>query len=574
VTHGAAAASVWRRGSDGGVAPTPHAEHPLAAATSALSAMECQSPDTERPPPHPDLRRRTRNAIFKPSFAGGVPLSRPSLQIEITRPDRPSEVVPIGRTPYAIGSDPGADLRLQHPGVLPQHARVVLVGGTYHLLPEPASPGMSVDGTPIPRTGVSLSHGTSVALLPHGAVSLRFLDTHHRSPDREDRLVTLMEIARTITDSLNVDEVLGRVLDGAVRFSGAQRGYLFLREGERLIPWTRGPAPPNDVEVSLSVVEEVARTGSPVYRDHLQDSTAEVATRSMVRLRLQAILCVPLAVRQDVIGVVYLDSQRVLPDHRPDLPLLEALAGLAAVAIQNSRLVEQRLRAERMLVIGQMASAIVHDLRSPLASIGGLAELLLHRCPERDPSRHHLETMISETHRLAQLTGDLLHFTKQAPPLNQSDVRLADLICDTLTPFKPRLQQGSIALNLALDEDACAAVDAPRIVRALHNLVANAVDAMPDGGTLTLRCEREDEHALLKVGDTGCGMTEEVRLRLFEPFFSHGKRHGTGLGLAIVRSIIDEHKGCIDVESMPGRGTTVTLSLPARPPLQDGTTLH
>ncbi len=315
--------------------------------------------------------------------------------------------------------------------------------------------------------------------------------------------------------------------------------------------------------MSLSVAEEVARTGRPVYRARLGDDQGAPVTASIVRLRLQAILCLPLAVRQDVIGVVYLDSRRPLPQHGPDLPWLEALADLAAIAIQNSRLVEERVRAERTLTIGQMARAIVHDLRSPLTSIRGLADLLLGRAPEHDAARPHLATIIAEVDRLTRLTGDLLQFSREAPPLQRGTVKLADLARRTLAPLAPRLQSSEVRLDLDLDEEARAVLDAQRMIRVLHNLIANAVEAMPRGGTLTLRCVRGSDRALLEVRDTGCGMAEDVRRRVFEPFFSHGKRNGTGLGMAIVRKIVEEHGGTIRLDSAPGKGTTVLLALPS-----------
>jgi len=320
------------------------------------------------------------------------------------------------------------------------------------------------------------------------------------------------------------------------------------------------------VQVSLSVLDEVAATGRPIYRDVASGEPGQGTTDSIVRLRLQAILCLPLAVRQDVIGVVYLDSRRRLPHHRPDLPLLEALAGLASVAIQNSRLVEERLRAERTLAIGQVARAVVHDLRSPLSSIRGLAELLHERAPHEDPSRPHLATIMAEADRLTGLTGDLLQFSREASPLTRSTARLAEVVRQTLKPLQPRLQRAQVTLSLGLDEEAQASLDSARMVRALHNLVANSLDAMPGGGQLEISCRRVNGTSEISVRDSGCGMSDEVRRRVFEPFFTHGKTQGTGLGLAIVQKIVEEHGGTIQVDSVPGGGTTVTLGLPAAPP--------
>jgi len=136
----------------------------------------------------------------------------------------------------------------------------------------------------------------------------------------------------------------------------------------------------------------------------------------------------------------------------------------------------------------------------------------------------------------------------------------------TLKPLQPRLQRANVSLSLGLDEEARASIDAPRMLRALHNLIANALDAMRDGGSLDVRCRRVNGTSELSVGDSGCGMNEEVRRRLFEPFFTHGKAQGTGLGLAIVQKIVEEHGGTIQVDSAPGKGTTITLALPSAAP--------
>lgn len=493
-------------------------------------------------------------------------MPRQMARLEIASSEGFTKVVVVDRTPFSIGADRSADLPLPAPGIAPCHAQIVLFGGEHHLVPDPSGKALLADGKPVPEGGIALAHGTRIDLGPGSPYTLRFLLQGVRADDREDRLVTLMEVARTITSSLTVEDVLKRVLDGAVRFSGAERGYLFLREEERLVRWRRGSAEDDRAEVSLSVPEEVAGTGRPVYRDVASGDPGQCTTDSIVRLRLQAILCLPLAIRQDIIGVVYLDSKKRLPHHQPDLHLLEALAGLAAVAIQNSRLVEERVRAERTLAIGQMARAVVHDLRSPLSSIRGLAELLHERAPEEDPSRPHLATIMAEVDRLAGITGDLLQFSREAPPLQRSPVRLADLVRQTLKPLQPRLQRSNISLALSLDEEARASVDAARILRVLHNLIANSLEAMRGGGILDIRCRRSNGSCLLSVRDGGCGMPEEVRRRVFEPFFTHGKSHGTGLGMAIVQKIVDEHGGTIRVESAPGQGTTVELGLPAGSP--------
>jgi len=156
------------------------------------------------------------------------------VRLEISSADGSTRVVPVDHTPFSIGSDKSSHLALAAPGIAAHHSQIVLLGGLCHLLPVASGVALSADGMPVPEGGVALAHGARISLGSACPYSLRLLIEGAEAGDREDRLVTLMEVARTITSSLSVEDILDRVLEGAVRFSGAERGYLFLKEGDRL----------------------------------------------------------------------------------------------------------------------------------------------------------------------------------------------------------------------------------------------------------------------------------------------------------------------------------------------------
>ncbi len=187
-------------------------------------------------------------------------MPRPIVRLEITRPDAPARMVPIDHSPFTIGSAGGADLVLPDPSVAPLHAQVVLLAGVHHLLAASPSAALSLEGAAVPEGGIALAHGNRILLAAGCPWGLRFLVEGARASDREDRLVTLMEVARTITSSIALEDVLDRVLEGAIRFSGAERGYLFLRSDGRLVRWSRASSGEENVQVSLSVLEQVAST--------------------------------------------------------------------------------------------------------------------------------------------------------------------------------------------------------------------------------------------------------------------------------------------------------------------------
>ena len=124
------------------------------------------------------------------------------------------------------------------------------------------------------------------------------------------------------------------------------------------------------------------------------------------------------------------------------------------------------------------------------------------------------------------------------------------------------LKTRNIDVTLNIPEGECVRADPRKIERVLSNILGNARDAMLNGGTLTITAVSTETDVLLSISDDGCGMSEDVRARLFEPFFTQGKSKGTGLGMAIVRQIVTDHRGDIEVESQEGQGTTVRFSLP------------
>ncbi len=155
----------------------------------------------------------------------------------------------------------------------------------------------------------------------------------------------------------------------------------------------------------------------------------------------------------------------------------------------------------------------------------------------------------------------MLQFSADSTTPQLTTVSLADLVRSVLSPLGPGLAKAGVRLDLALDEQARVRMDAQRFLRVLQNLITNAVEAMPGGGILAVACRRDGDVGVISVRDTGHGMTEDVKRRVFDPFFSHGKNNGTGLGMAIVRKIIDEHGATIRIDSTPGKGTLVTVSL-------------
>ena len=226
----------------------------------------------------------------------------------------------------------------------------------------------------------------------------------------------------------------------------------------------------------------------------------------------------------------------------------------------------QLVQSEKLASIGEMAAAVAHGIRNPLASLRAAAQVAL-RHPESGASREHLSVIIEEVDRLDRRVSHLLSFSKPAPfhPLRESVARLIE---DLLPPFTELLREKGVSVELALAPNLPEVrVDPMQLEQALVEVVSNALDAMPEGGTLRIAAHGErtpggDVDVVVEIVDSGVGIPERVLESVCEPFFTT-RPEGTGLGLAIAKRYIEQNGGILDIGSITGVGTTVRIRLPS-----------
>jgi two-component system sensor histidine kinase HydH len=223
---------------------------------------------------------------------------------------------------------------------------------------------------------------------------------------------------------------------------------------------------------------------------------------------------------------------------------------------------EQLRRADRLSALGELSAGMAHEIRNPLGSIKGAAEILKDDYGPDTPKHEFIQILLKETDRLNQIVQDFLGFARPKPPeLKQEDVN--EVIESVLTLTAQPARAARVDVEKRLDQSIGKRdLDAGLLKQAFLNLVLNAIQAMPDGGTLTVASARNDSGIAVNISDTGEGISPENRKKLFSPFFTT-KQDGTGLGLAITFRIIQNHRGTIDVDSVPGKGTTFTVRIPA-----------
>ncbi len=247
---------------------------------------------------------------------------------------------------------------------------------------------------------------------------------------------------------------------------------------------------------------------------------------------------------------------------------------------EKKRLQEQLFQSQKMESIGMLASGIAHDFNNILSSILGNVELLSEFGNLEADAKQKVKTIENSARKAGQMVSKILSFIRrgdhEAVPINLNDV-----IRDTLELTARIMTKKNIEIKAEISEGPPPVIfsDANQIEQVIMNLFVNAADAMPDGGTITIRTslvelkqEASSIHALLKPGryavleisDTGTGIPDEIRMRIFDPFFTtkeHGK--GTGLGLSIVYGIVKAHNGAINLKTEVGKGTTFEIYLPA-----------
>jgi signal transduction histidine kinase len=239
-------------------------------------------------------------------------------------------------------------------------------------------------------------------------------------------------------------------------------------------------------------------------------------------------------------------------------------AELAAKIAQLERTQAQLVESEKLASVGQMAAAVAHGLRNPLASLRASAQLAL-RHPDSPAARESLQSVIEEVDRLDKRVSHLLTFSRPAPT-HQMPERLGALVDGAIAPLRTLLADRAISLEIAIPDDLPDVhVDPMKVETAILEIVSNALDAMSGGGQLRLDgAATPDGRVSLDIRDTGRGIPADVLPNVCEPFFTT-RSEGTGLGLAIARRFVEQNGGRLEIASVPGEGTTVRLVFPAAP---------
>ena len=230
----------------------------------------------------------------------------------------------------------------------------------------------------------------------------------------------------------------------------------------------------------------------------------------------------------------------------------------------NHQYTREVLQAERLTLVGRFARSIVHDLKNPLNVIGISAEMAAMDTATLEVRRAARDRIRKQIDRLSDMINELLEFTRgSTAAVVLAKGSYADFVKQFVEEIRTEVAAKSVTIELENQPPNVALLMNPkRLAHVFYNIIHNACDAMPDGGTVKLRFEQTDREVITEIEDTGRGIAPEIAPRLFEAFATYGKAQGTGLGLSICRRIVEDHRGRISSRCEPGRGAIFCFSLP------------
>jgi two-component system NtrC family sensor kinase len=402
---------------------------------------------------------------------------------------------------------------------------------------------------------------------------------------RTHELATLNEINKIITSSLDLDQILSQAMHGIQRILHVEAGALLLLdedsgllEFKKILSGSQERLVDFRLRLGEGIAGHVAQNGEPLLvLDAQNDPRFCPRVDEALAFATRSILCVPLKVKDRIIGVIEVINRLDSPFDENDLWLLDYMAGSVAIALENARLYTelsdfareleksqaQLILAEKLAAMGRLAASIAHEINNPLQAIHNCLHLTLKKPLNEEKKTRYLGMAQEEVERLITIVQRMLEFYRSSRGgMAPTDVHT--IIENVLALSSKRLQHGKITVikKLAPDLSAINAVS-DQLKQVFLNIVINAIEAMPEGGELCIESKLNDDGDGLSVAftDTGVGLSEKDQENIFEPFFTT-KATGTGLGLSVSYGIIERHGGRIEVQSELGEGATFTVHLP------------
>jgi signal transduction histidine kinase len=389
-------------------------------------------------------------------------------------------------------------------------------------------------------------------------------DLEHRIAE----LDLLLGLERRLSAAPDLAAGIDAVLERALEVIGAEAGAVLLvedRSGQLYFRTARGGRPEAAMGLRLprgkGIAGVVAQRGRPILaNDVAREGSFDPAVAAGIGYEVRSALCVPIPHGGETLGALELLNK---PGgfNEEDQALLGAVASQVGVRIAAERVREERAREERLSTIGQLLSGVMHDLRNPLTVISGYSQLMVQEADVAERQKI-CDVLLKQFELVNAMTREVLDFAKGKVEVFRRKIYVNAFTNDVAEALRRDLEPAGVELRLRVSYGGAARFDEVKLRRAIVNVARNAAQAMPGGGRFSLHVARQGDRLVFRMSDTGPGIPDEIRERLFQSFATHGKEDGTGLGLAIVKRIAEEHGGAVECRTRKGKGTTFVLSIP------------
>ena len=387
------------------------------------------------------------------------------------------------------------------------------------------------------------------------------------SKSKMDKLQMLIDASKIVNSTIELDKVLALILEVATQSIAADRGTLYLIDTGADELWSKVAQGNNMVEIRLplgkGLAGYVAKTGETInIADAYKDPRFNPEIDRKSGYTTHTVLCMPMRNKEgQIVGAFQFLNKKEGPFTPDDEAFIDALSVHAAIALENARIAKGMVESERLSAVGRMASTIIHDIKNPMGTLRMYAQVIKKKTGNTEAAQL-ADEIIRQVDRFVNMTQEILDFSRGISEINLEAIDLKEMVEGAMQFIEKDLAKRNITVVTDFQYTGTVQIDVEKMVRVFYNLAGNAADAMQDGGTLTVVTRQAGTSYAIEFSDTGGGIPPEVRARVFEPFFTYGKKHGTGLGLAIVKKILDDHMGTIEIDSEVGKGTSIRLLLP------------
>ncbi len=425
---------------------------------------------------------------------------------------------------------------------------------------------------------------------------------HSFSKSEEEMLTTVANQAALciensgLMETLDIQEILRLVLEGVTKNIGFDRARLYLINEKKNVLECKMAAGIDQERIqgiTLPLGPEGSVVGRSIFEKQpfiIPDASTDPRVSPILKekLSLHSLVVIPLLAKEKALGAIaadFVDPNKSITKEALDSVMV--FAQQAGLAIHNAFMYQelktfsqqmeekiqkttsdlrkteaQLVRSEKLAALGQLAAGIAHEIRNPLTSINILIHSLTENFPSGTSHREDLKVIEEEIDRINEILDRFLRFARPALPLLEK-TEVATIFEETLQLIRPRMEKQGVQVEKEFDALPMILIDREQMKQVALNLLLNAVQAMPKGGTLAVQGQnsKDGQWITVSIQDSGVGIPEEDMNKLFDPFFST-REGGIGLGLSIAHRIIDQHRGKIEVESAPGKGTLFTLWLP------------